>query len=317
MYPIKFLPVYQPKIWGGRALKEKYGRIIPSGFIGESWEISAHPKGLGVVANGPLAGLSIPELIKKYGVKFLGNRLGEDYLKKFPLLVKLLDVRDKISVQVHPDDAYAFLNEGESGKYEIWYILAAEPGAKIIYGLKPGTTPDILKTALAEGNIEAYLNRIPVKAGEVYIIPPGLVHTLQDGILVFEIEQNSETVYRLYDFNRTDLNGKRRDLHISKALEVIRFDDSLPQHPVKPAPNSRLINSEFFNVDYCLHRDTGDFFNDGSCFYNLTNLQGEARIEYNDTAMKWNEGESIFIPAALESFSIVGEITYLKTYLPY
>jgi mannose-6-phosphate isomerase len=317
MYPLRFLPVYQPKIWGGSALQEKYGRILPSGFIGESWEISAHPSGLGVVANGPLAGLSIPELIRKYGVKFLGNRLRADFLKKFPLLVKLLDVRDKISVQVHPSDIDALHNEGESGKYEIWYILTAEPDAKIIYGLKPGTTPDIFKAAIEEGNVEAYLNEIPVKAGEVYIIPPGLVHTLQAGILVFEIEQNSETVYRIYDFNRNDLNGKRRELHISKALDVIRFDDFLPKYPIKPATDSRLIDSEFFKVDYCLHQDTKEFYNDGSRFYILTNLKGEAGIEYDDATMKWVEGESLLIPASLECFSMVGEVTYLKTYISY
>jgi mannose-6-phosphate isomerase len=314
MYPLKFTPVYQERVWGGTNFREKYGRVLPPGLIGESWELSAHPNGLSLVENGPLAGNSIPGISEKYGTVFLGNRAPASAYAKFPLLVKLLDAQDKLSVQVHPGNDYALKNEGELGKFEIWYILSAKPGSKIVYGLKPGTTKENFKEAIEAGNVEKYLNDIEVKPGDVYIIPPGLVHALGAGIMVAEIQQNSDTVYRVYDYNRLD-NGKPRQLHISKALDVIRFDGFLPEHPIQPQPNIRLVDSDFFKVDF-YHETSKEFYNDGNRFYILTNLKGEALLKSQDGELKWCAGESILIPADQKHFHVEGDVEFLVTYLP-
>lgn len=341
MYPLKFTPVYQERIWGGIGLSLEFGRKLPSDRIGESWEISAHPNGLSRVSNGPLAGESIPQLIGDFGTAFLGVKAPSQAFERFPLLIKLLDASEKLSVQVHPGNAYALEHEGELGKYEIWYILAAKPGAKIVYGLKAGTDKAAFEKALACGDLESYLNVVSVKAGEVYAIPPGLVHALGAGIIVAEIQQNSDTVYRVYDYNRVDQSGKTRPLHLKKALDVIRFDDFLPDYPLKPLPNSRLIDSEFFKTDYCVtsvadtwvsdtrHDVTNDgsvpqkhYYNDGSRFYILTNLSGKAQLyseasaEAGRICLKWERGESLLIPADLAEFTIKGSVSFLKTYLP-
>ena len=344
MYPLKFTPVYQERIWGGTGLALEFGRKLPSDRVGESWEISAHPNGLSRVSNGPLAGESIPQLIGDFGTAFLGVKAPSQAFERFPLLIKLLDASEKLSVQVHPGNAYALEHEGELGKYEIWYILAAKPGAKIVYGLKTGTDKAAFEEALACGDLESCLNEVPVKAGEVYAIPPGLVHALGAGIMVAEIQQNSDTVYRVYDYNRVDQSGKTRALHLQKALDVIRFDDFLPDHPLAPLPNSRLIDSEFFKTDYCVtsaadtsvngtrddvinENSTGSepqkhYYNDGSRFYILTNLSGKAQLCSEATAesgricLEWERGESLLIPADLTEFAINGSVSFLKTYLP-
>jgi len=316
MYPLKFAPVYQSRIWGGRGLQARYGRVLPPGAIGESWEIAAHPNGMGHVAEGLLAGKSIPELIREFGVTFLGNQTSVTALNRFPLLLKLLDVKDHLSVQVHPGDAYALKNEGESCKYEVWYILDAQPEATLIYGLKPGTTRNQFEKALTVGGLAEYLNEIPVKAGEVYLIPPGLVHALKAGLLVFEIQQNSDIVYRIYDYNRKDFTGEKRKLQIKEALDVIDFDDFPPVYPIIPKPNSRLVDSSYFKIDFGIQQNSQRYYNGENRFYILTNLKGTADLIYDQGAIRWLEGESVLIPASLENLTLTGEVTYLKTYLP-
>ena len=315
MYPLKFAPVYQERIWGGQGLKEKFGRQLPAKPIGESWEISAHPNGLGSVVKGNLAGYTIPELIAEFGVAFLGFKAESSCREKFPLLVKLLDAKEQLSVQVHPDNSFALEKEGELGKFEIWYILAAAPGAKIVYGLKPGIDAAALQRAIQNGNVESCLNEVVVKKGELYVIPPGLVHGLGAGIMVAEIQQNSDIVYRVYDYNRLDDHGKLRELHVDKALEVIRFDDFLPSYPLECQENSRVIETEHFQVDLVTNREREEFFNEAGRFYILTCLQGNANIYYHNEKLPWIEGESILIPADVSDFIIEGEAKYLRTYL--
>lgn len=316
MYPLKFRPVYQERVWGGTNLAQKYGRPLTSNIIGESWEISAHPNGLSLVENGSLQGLSIPEITRQYGTAFLGTKTPGSAHQKFPLLVKLLDANDRLSVQVHPDDEYALKNEGELGKFEIWYILSAEPGSKIVYGLNPGTTEIQFRKAIEVGNLEIYLHEVEVQEGDVFIIPPGLVHALGAGIMVAEIQQNSDTVYRVFDYNRLDQNGAPRQLHVEKALDVIRFDDFLPLYPVRPKANALLVDSEFFVVDFCENQGQQVFYNDGSRFYILTSIKGQAVLHYEGKALNWSAGESVLLPAAVEQITVNGAISFLKTYLP-
>lgn len=222
LYPLTFTPVLKEYIWGGRKLATLLGRELPPGVnIAESWEIAAHPHGDARVANGALRGRSLAELTGAYGSALTGGRARPG---RFPLLVKLLDAHQKLSVQVHPDDAYAQRHEGgELGKAEMWVVLHAEAGASVVLGLQPGATPERLRAALAAGNLEQWLHILPVQAGDAVCVPAGAIHALLGGAVIAEIQQNSDTTYRLYDWNRTGADGRPRPLHVEKALQVIDF----------------------------------------------------------------------------------------------
>lgn len=228
LYPLAFEPVLKDYIWGGRKLETLFGRALPPGVgIAESWEISAHPHGDVTVANGPLRGRSLAGLTAEYGAALVGSfaRPG-----RFPLLVKLLDAHQKLSVQVHPDDAYARTHEnGELGKSEMWVVLHAEPEAALILGLQPGATRESFRAALEAGDLEQWLHTLPVQAGDVICVPAGTLHAILGGSVIAEIQQNSDATYRVYDWNRTGSDGKPRPLHVDKALDVIDFSRVQPE----------------------------------------------------------------------------------------
>ena len=236
IYPLSFEPVYKDYIWGGRNLGTKLGRNIPPGIVAESWEVAAHPHGQSKVASGPLAGYSLAALNEHLGERLMGQAAGSP---DFPLLVKLLDATRWLSVQVHPDDTYAHQHAGESGKTELWVILHAEPGAELIYGLKAGVDRQQLTQAAAEGDIEPLLHRVSIRAGDAIYLPAGTVHALGPGAIVAEIQQNSDTTYRLYDWGRTGTDGNSRPLHVRQALEVIDWrmiEPEVARPPVLPSP---------------------------------------------------------------------------------
>ena len=202
-YPLLFEPILKEKIWGGDTLYKKYGMDLPSPNIGESWNIACHENGMSVVANGSLKGKTLEEVIHLRGRALLGTSLGDEHIEKFPLLIKILDATDILSVQVHPDDTYAKIHEnGELGKTEMWYVIDAKPDASLVYGVKEGTTREEFKAAIEGGYLEKYLKRLEVESGDVVFMPAGMVHAIGAGILICEIQQNSDTTYRVYDWNR-------------------------------------------------------------------------------------------------------------------
>ncbi len=227
LYPLTFEPVLKDYIWGGRNLELRFGRALPPGVnIAESWEIAAHPHGDVTVSNGPLRGQSLAKLTAAYGPALVGSHARPG---PFPLLVKLLDAHRKLSVQVHPDDAYARRHEnGELGKSEMWVVLHAEPDAAVILGLQPGATPERFRAALEAGDLEPWMHRLPVQAGDAVCVPAGTLHAVLGGSVIAEIQQNSDTTYRVYDWNRTGPDGLPRQLHVDRALEVIDFAQVQP-----------------------------------------------------------------------------------------
>lgn len=224
LYPLLFEPVLKQYIWGGRNLERLLGRILPDGNVAESWEIAAHEDGSSTIINGRYAGLSLMDVFDFLGVDLIGRRNAWAFERhKFPLLVKLLDAHDKLSVQVHPNDEYALANEGnELGKTEMWVILHAEPLAEIVLGVRQGTNASLFREAIIDGTLERYLHRIPVSSGDFVCVPSGTIHAILGGILIAEIQQNSNTTYRIFDWNRVQ-DGKPRPLHIDKALGVSNF----------------------------------------------------------------------------------------------
>ncbi|NLA57944.1 MAG: class I mannose-6-phosphate isomerase [Firmicutes bacterium] len=324
-YPLRFYPIYKEKVWGGTALNKKFGRVLPSASIGESWEVAAHAQGISVVANGPLAGTTLPELMSMYGRALIGTALPDSALVKFPLLLKILDANDYLSVQVHPDDEYAADHEsGDPGKWEAWYVIAAEPGAEIIYGLKPGATRESLRKAIADGTLAHCLNRVPVKPGDVFDVPAGTVHALGSGVMVAEIQQNSDTVYRLYDWDRVDAQGKSRPLHIKKALDVIQFAGQKTT-PVTgltiPQPAGQktvMVANRYFALEILLVEGAVPEATQGERFHLLTCLEGSFALEDDGSGIQlaMEPGDSVLVPACVEMYRLVGTGKVMKCYVP-
>lgn len=311
LYPLLFKPVLKDYIWGGRNLEKTLGRILPNeGVVAESWEIAAHEDGATIVANGAFAGQSLIAVNRELGVELVGRRSAWALERgKFPLLIKLLDAHDKLSVQVHPDDEYALAHEGnELGKTEMWVVLQAQPGAEIILGVRRGTTPQLFREAAAESTIEQYLHHLPVKAGDFVCVPSGTLHAILGGVLIAEIQQNSNTTYRVYDWNRTS-DGVARPLHLAKALDVINFDVVEPELPapefIEATPYRQrwlLCANRYFTTERVVLAPGGEFAGElnGETLEIWGLIDGE--IDVNDTHLE--AVRFTLLPAAMGPFRV-------------
>jgi len=311
MYPIKFENLYYERIWGGKDL-EKFRNNVPEGVIGESWDIACHKNGTGKVANGELKGKGFDEVIKEYGNKFLGNSISID--EDFPLLIKLITAKDKLSVQVHPNDEYAKRVENDLGKTEAWYVVDAEEGASLIVGTKD-CDKETFKKAIEDGNLDKYLNKIPVKKGDFFYVQSGLVHAICEGILIAEIQQSSDTTYRVYDYNRG------REIHVEKALDVIDFSlkgENTQGITIKNDGYDKtyLCLGEYFTIQKYEVNTSVKEASDEDRFYLFTCVDGEGAIKYNGGEENISMGDSIFIPASLGEYELCGKFTLLKSYVP-
>ena len=331
VYPLSFLPVFKDYIWGGRNLEKRLGKELPPGIIAESWEIAAHANGQSRVATGPMEGSTLEEIQQRWGEQLIGDSVETD---TFPLLIKLLDSNSWLSVQVHPDDAYAQKHAGDLGKTELWVILHAEPGAEIIYGLKAGVDRERFAQSAATGAIDSMLHRIPIRTGDAVYIPAGTVHALGPGAIVAEIQQNSDTTYRLYDWGRTEAGGLSRPLHVRQALDVIDWrmvEPSIAPPPILSAPDGwvrealadlRTIGGPaaanlhaaadaqtscpYFQVDR-LSGQPGAVWDgscDGSAFHIWGCLSGSASLLWNGETGELKEVSWLLLPAALGAYEI-------------
>lgn len=317
-YPLLFKPLYKDYIWGGRRL-ESLGKKLPEGNTAESWEIACHPAGTGIVSNGAYKGKSLQELIDKYKEQLLGTVVYQEDGNKFPLLIKLIDANKDLSVQVHPDDEYAFVNEnGELGKNEMWYVVDAQPETQLVSGIKKGITKDDFQRAVTKGTVEDCLNFVDVKAGDCFNIPAGLVHAIGSGNLICEIQQNSNTTYRVYDYNRTDDKGNKRPLHVEKALDVIDFSD---RDKIKytglsiTADNLErtfLVANKYFAVEKINFNGEFSENTEGERFHCFTVLDGS--IEINGIEIP--KAHSCLIPASAGKYEVSGNGTVIKSYVP-
>jgi mannose-6-phosphate isomerase len=228
LYPLTFQPTFKERVWGGRELERLYGKKLPPGaVIGESWEISDRPGDVSVITNGPLAGKDLRWLMTHHAAEVLGNAKPAA-AGRFPLLCKILDARDKLSLQVHPPANKAVELGGEP-KTEMWYVADAAPGASLYVGLKRGVTRAEFEKKIADGSVAECFHRIPVRAGDTMFLPSGRVHAIGAGLVIFEIQQNSDSTYRVFDWHRVGLDGKPRELHVGQSLACIDFDDFEPK----------------------------------------------------------------------------------------
>lgn len=330
LYPLTFSPVLKDYIWGGRNLAARLGRDLPpDGPIAESWEIAAHPNGDVRIDNGPLSGTCLSELHERMGIDLIGQRATWAQQRgKFPLLIKILDAHRKLSVQVHPNDEYARENEGnELGKTEMWVVLHAEPGAELVLGVRRNTTPEAFRAALAKGALERHLHHIPVQQGDFVCVPSGSLHAIMGGLLIAEIQQNSDTTYRVYDWNRVGHDGKPRPLHIEKALDVINFEQvepSLPQEQLIRDDGAiqvwELCRNRYFVVER-VALTPGTVYHgscDGTSLEIWGTIAGKATVTGGTGSATLPAIRFALLPAALGPFTVAADeaVVLLRTYLP-
>jgi mannose-6-phosphate isomerase len=323
IYPLRFQPIYKDYIWGGNKIAAHYKRGLPPGTYAESWEIADRPEGMSLVANGPLAGRDLFSLMQSYGEKLTGRQFDE-----FPLLIKLIDAKEKLSVQVHPDEA-GVKEVGGDPKSEMWYVLDAEPQAKVYVGLKPGTNPASLKDALKKGKAGEFLQTIPVTRGDVIYIPGGRIHAIGPGCLLLEVQQSSNTTFRLFDWNRFGQDGKPRALQINKAFKVIRWKDpDLTKIDTAKCPTqsdgdgntvAELLNVPFFRFEKITVTKSLSCTMDGKTFHALFVDAGFVELSWGTEKMPLESGMTVLIPAALASYCLTsggGLATVLRVSLP-
>jgi mannose-6-phosphate isomerase len=330
LYPLKFTPRLVEKIWGGRKIESVLGKSLPPGRkIGESWEIYDFPPGAcdqsgnwtsSVVSNGPLKGKTLHQLIEEFGPDLLDDVAPWGPEKQFPLLIKFLDAREDLSVQVHPDQKYAAAHPGAHLKTEAWYVIESEPGARIYKGLRAGTSRNRFRQSIERGECEQHLESIPVKPGDCHFLPSGTVHALGAGILVAEVQTPSDTTFRVYDFNRLE-NGKLRTLHVDQAMQCIEFADARSSTPVKSARDPEAL----VECDYLTLRKS-DLAGIASPSIPAGRpriwivLRGEAeiRVQGMDEPVKLRKGETVLLPPKipLAIASTLNECSYLEITLP-
>jgi mannose-6-phosphate isomerase len=309
LYPLKFTPILLDKIWGGDRLRHVLNK--PCGDqCGESWEISgleAHPS---VVAEGPLKGKTLPELIRKYEGQLVGKEVFASHGHTFPLLIKFLDAADDLSIQVHPSD----MQKPGEGKTEMWYVLQAEPGAALLSGFRRDVPLDEIRQAVAGATLDQLMNREAVKPGDTFLIRANHVHTIGKGILLAEIQQSSDITYRLYDFDRRDAQGNRRELHLEEALGVL--DNRAGSGRVVEGQGGPLVSCAHFSAEKHILSEKRTFEAGTDSFHIFINVSGNASGKSGGYRFHLRFGETLLLPAGLSmELEPSGQVTLLETYL--
>ncbi len=304
MYPLLLKAPIKDNIWGGTRLIEEYGFETEGEIAAEAWVLSCHKDGESIVRNGEMAGLTLGEVLLKWGDIAIGKNAAA--FPYFPLLIKLIDARDRLSVQVHPDDSYALSHEGEYGKTEMWYVVDCDEGAELIYGFNRDVSREEFERRIRDNRLSEVCNFVPVKRGDVFFIEAGTMHAIGKGILIAEIQQNSNSTYRISDYGRLGANGKPRELHIQQAVDVTKTQRPTksygdvgeitlyPFGTVRELASCNLFKSELMQIDGNL----GLYDNDS--FVSLLLLDGNITLSYAGGTMNLKKGDSVFIPATLK-----------------
>ena len=309
LYPLKFTPILKDKIWGGTKLQTFFGKTTNSKSLGESWELSGVDGEESVVSNGFLAGNNIAELIEIYMGDLVGDKVFENFGLTFPLLFKLIDANDDLSIQVHPNNKIALERHNSFGKTEMSYVIDADENAELIIGFAKKTSKEEYAEAVKNGQTEKLLQKIPVKQGDVFFIPAGIVHTIGKGVVLAEIQQASDITYRIYDYKRTDENGKERDLHIGQALDVINFEVSEnPKISYNPQLNEvvNLTKCDYFttNIIRFNQKITRSYVSLDS-FVVYMCIDGEFEIDIQGEKTAVEKGETVLIPAIIDDVKLI------------
>ena len=322
--PLLLKPAAKDYLWGGTRLNDEFAKNIDMEPLAETWECSTHPDGPSIVANGPFAGRGLDEVIRE-NPHFLGSR--HSGISELPILIKFIDAKKDLSVQVHPTDDYAKENEnGQLGKTEMWYVLDAARDASLVYGLRYSITKEEMRKTLMDGTFEKYLQKVPIQKDDVFYIEAGTIHAIGAGALIAEIQENSNLTYRIYDYNRVDKNGKTRELHIDKALDVSNLRSVLePRQPLRvlkyePAVAREMLGRcKYFEVYRMIvntdRRQKVTYRADEISFRVLLCVNGCGTVKYDECgtekAMNIYKGDCIFVPADSVELQLHGCFQFL------
>lgn len=314
---LKLAPAFKDYIWGGTKLNDVYEKDCNFEKVAESWELSTHKDGQSIIAKGELLGKTLSEYIEIKGKEVLGTNAQN--FENFPVLIKFIDAKNPLSVQVHPSDDYALEHEKEYGKTEMWYVMEADEGSSLYFGVNKEISKEDFQKKIDDNTVEEVLNKVEVHKGDVFFIESGTIHAIGAGILICEIQQNSNTTYRVYDYGRIGNDGKPRELHVEKALAVSNFspskvsDELIEAQAVEGAEVKSLASCKYFTTEKYTVSSEVSLLADLSSFVSLMILDGEGEVICDENTIKFVAGDSIFVPADLGRFTVKGNCEFIKT----
>ena len=317
LYPLQFQPIFKERIWGGTKLKSCLNKPITSDITGESWEISSVENDESIVDNGFLKGKTIVEVIEQFPEQLLGTKVFQQFGNKFPLLFKFLDAKQDSSIQVHPNDELALQRHNSFGKTEMWYVVQADPKAKLVVGFKKKSTKEEYLERLSNNSLLEILDLKQVKKGDVLLLNTGTVHAIGAGSLIAEIQQTSDITYRIFDFDRLDAQGNRRELHTDLALDAINFDlvDSKKEYAKEANTSNPMVDCDYFTTNYLPIQGQYSVKRDGTSFVVYMCVEGDFSISTADGSYTYQVGDTVLLPAELTEYTLSGTATLLEIYI--
>ena len=317
MYPLQFAPILKERIWGGEKLKTILNKPITSNITGESWELSTVEGDVSVVANGILKGKSLMELIDEIPNEILGTKVYERFGKQFPLLFKYLDAREDLSIQVHPNDKLAKERHNSFGKTEMWYVMQADADARIIVGFKENSSKEEYLKHLNDKTLVSILDDVKAKSGDVFFLETGTVHAIGAGLVVAEIQQTSDITYRLYDFDRKDVQGNTRELHVDLALDAINYNkvETQKKYETKTNTSNVVVDCPYFTTNFIPLENKVEVSKTGETFTVYMCIEGSFEIEYNGFKQSYIKGDTVLVPAEINAFILTGKASILEIYI--
>ncbi|AWK02936.1 mannose-6-phosphate isomerase [Flavobacterium crocinum] len=317
LYPLQFEPILKERIWGGEKLKTILNKPIVSKITGESWELSTVEGDVSVVANGVLKGKSLMELIDETPDAVLGTKVYERFGKQFPLLFKYLDAREDLSIQVHPNDKLAKERHNSFGKTEMWYVTQADADARIIVGFKEDSNKEEYLKHLQDNTLVSILDTVKAKPGDVFFLETGTVHAIGAGLVIAEIQQTSDITYRLYDFDRVDAQGNKRELHVDLALDAINYNkvDTQKKYESKVNTSNTVVDCPYFTTNFLPLENKLEVSKTGETFTVYMCIEGDFEIEYDGFKNSYKKGDTVLVPAAIKAFNLTGNASILEIYI--
>jgi len=317
LYPLQFESLLKERIWGGTKLKTYLNKPITSEITGESWEISTVENDVSVVANGSLKGKSLNDLLNVYPEALLGKKVYQQFGKRFPLLFKYLDARENLSIQVHPNDKLAMERHHSYGKTEMWYVMQADENAKLILGFKEKSSPKQYIESIEDKTLLSILDSKNVKNGDAFFLETGTVHAIGAGIVIAEIQQTSDITYRIYDFDRVDANGNKRELHLDLALDAINYNvvDAEKKYKKESNVSNEIISCQYFTTNFIPLDGNTRITKNGESFTVYMCVKGSFELQYNNEMYAYAIGDTILIPAEMTSFELSGKASVLEIYI--
>ena len=317
LYPLQFEPILKERIWGGEKLKTVLNKPITSKITGESWELSTVEGDVSIVSNGELKGKTLMELIVETPNELLGTRVHERFGKQFPLLFKYLDAREDLSIQVHPNDKLAKERHNSFGKTEMWYVMQADADSRIIVGFKEDSSKEEYLKHLQDNTLVTILDDVKAKAGDVFFLETGTVHAIGAGLVVAEIQQTSDITYRLYDFDRVDAQGNKRELHVDLALDAINYNkvNTQKKYDSKTNTSNVVVDCPYFTTNFIPLESNTEISKSGETFTVYMCIEGSFEIEYDNFKHTYIKGDTVLIPAAIRTFVLSGKASILEIYI--